>query len=114
MYKDYGPLLTHTQVYANQTFQQNQDLPHKSILMNHRTITEQSVGVHFRKAFVTWTDLLHLRLHWGAEKKLRKSFGISDLGLNSLCTRLGAEIPAIRGRVSTEGKEQISKDELRA
>jgi len=63
MHKDYGPLLTHTQIYADQTFHQNKDLPHKSLLMNHRAITEQLVGVHFRKAFLTWNDLLHLRFH---------------------------------------------------
>ena len=82
--------------------------------MNHRAITEQLVGVHFRKAFLTWNDLLHLRFHWGAEEKLRTILGISDLCHNSLPTSLEAEMPAIRGRVSTEGEEEISKDELQA
>ena len=53
VYKDYGPLLTRTHIYADQTLQQNQELPHKSLLMNHRTITEQLIDVHIRKAFVT-------------------------------------------------------------
>jgi hypothetical protein len=53
IYKDYGPLLTHTQIYEDQTFQQNQELTYQSLLINYRTITEQLIGVHFRKAFVT-------------------------------------------------------------
>jgi len=35
MYKDYNPLLTHSQIYADQTFQQNQQLPYQSLLMNY-------------------------------------------------------------------------------
>lgn len=55
-----------------------------------------------------------MRLHWGAEEKLRKTLGISGLVLKLLLTRLEAEMPAIRGRVSTEEEEGISKDELQA